>query len=383
MSAVPAATDSARRPRVVPVRRIAVLRALQLGDLLCVVPALRALRAAQPHAHITLIGLPWAAGFVQRFSKYLDDHLAFPGMPGMPEQPACVDALPAFIAAAREQRFDLALQLHGSGILTNPLLQQLGAACNAGFYMPSHDCPDQERFLPWIEEEHEVLRALRLMQFLGMEAQGEALEFPLFDTDYQALRNCCGVLPAPGTYACIHPGARLPSRRWPPQRFAQVADYLAAAGLQIVLTGSAQERPLANAVKHAMQATAIDLSGKTELGALAALIANARIVVCNDTGISHIAAALAAPSVVICCGADPQRWMPLNRRRHRMVYHDIGCRPCMHFSCPIAHPCATGLAVGTVLTQVQQVLAAHGASEFARCHPQQMPATGGNRRLGI
>ena len=333
-------------------RRIAVFRALQLGDMLCTVPALRALRRAAPHAEITLIGLPWAAGFVERFSMYLDRHLAFPGYPGMPESEPDAEALPGFFAAAREWRFDLALQLHGSGGLSNPLTLALGAARTAGFHAAGDPCPDAATYALWSEQEHEVLRYLRLLRQLGVPSCGQQLEFPLRPEDHAALARAAPGL-ASGSYVCIHPGARLPSRRWPPQRFAEVADGLADQGWTVVLTGSPDERELTQAVRGAMRSHAIDLTGATTLGSLAALLAGARLLVCNDTGVSHVAAAMATPSVVICSGADPGRWAPLDRDRHRVLHADVPCRPCGHYVCPIGHPCATGVAGAAVLASAE------------------------------
>jgi ADP-heptose:LPS heptosyltransferase len=326
--------------RAAPPRKIAIFRALQLGDMLCAVPALRALRAAAPHAHITLIGMPWATSFVKRFHRYIDDLLIFPGYPGFPEQPAHLHAMPNFLAEAQRRRFDLAIQMHGSGRLSNPLTVLLGAETNAGFYSEGEYCPDPQRFIAWQEDEHEVLRFVRLMRALGIAPQGEHLEFPLTDSDYRSLQHSHQSLPAPGTYVCIHPGARLPSRRWLPQRFAEVADCIAQAGWKIVLTGSPDEAPITRAVHEAMRLPALDLTGKTDLGGLAALLSQAKLVVSNDTGISHVAAAVGAPSVIVSCGSDARRWAPLDRTRHRMISIDLPCRPCMHLDCPIGHRCA-------------------------------------------
>jgi ADP-heptose:LPS heptosyltransferase len=151
----------------------------------------------------------------------------------------------------------------------------------------------------------------------------------------------------------------MPSRRWLPQRFAEVADRLADNGLQVILTGSADECDIVQAVMRSMRTPAIDLAGKTDLGALAALIAQARMVVCNDTGISHVAAAVATPSVIVCCGSDPVRWAPLDSERHAVVGAPVACRPCMHFSCPIGHHCAGNIAAQTVSTIAAHVLAAN------------------------
>jgi ADP-heptose:LPS heptosyltransferase len=335
--------------------RIAILRALQLGDMLCVVPALRALHAEYPAARISLIGLPWAREFAARFRRYLYDFLEFPGFPGLPERAVDAAAIPVFFRKAKSLGFDLLFQLHGSGELTNPLSVLMGARHTAGFYRAGQYCPDPERFVEWRDDEHEVLRYLRLMGRLGIAPRGSALEFPLHDADWREWTHL-GL--ERGRYAVVHAGAQLPSRRWPAERFAQVADALAAQGLQVVLTGTKAEAALTAGVAAAMRSPALDLAGLTTLGGLAALVARARLLVANDTGVSHIAAALKAPSVIVASGSDPGRWAPLERELHRVLWHPAECRPCGHYACPVGHPCALGISAEQVT---------HEALELAAC----------------
>lgn len=305
--------------------RVVIVRALPgLGDLLCIVPALRALRVALPGAEVCLLGLPWARGFAQRFGRYLDGFLEFPGYPGIPERSFEVRRLPAFLAKALGRRFDLAIQMHGSGQSSNAFTMLLGARYTAGFYLPGNYCPDERLFLPFDEREAEVRRYLRLMELLGFPSRGEELEFPLADADFEALE----AIPAArelraGQYVCIHPGAKDAARRWPPERFAMLADSLARQGLRVAITGTAGEHDLAEAVARSMSEKATNLAGCTGLGALGALLAGARLLVCNDTGVSHLAAALRTPSVVIFTGSDPERWAPLDRQRHRVARSDL------------------------------------------------------------
>jgi ADP-heptose:LPS heptosyltransferase len=329
-------------------RRIAVFRALQLGDMLCVVPALRALRRAAPGAVITLIGLAWAREFAARFRHYLDDFMAFPGFPGLPEQAADVASLPQFLIDARERRFDLAIQLHGSGALSNPIVALLGARRQAGFHVAGAWCPDPATCMAWGEPEHEVLRYLRLMQRLGCGDGDAALEFPFDDADRMAMRML-DPLPPGRRYVCLHAGARLPSRRWPAARFAQVGDGLAARGWQVLLTGGTQERAIAGEVLGNMAAPALDLTGRTTLGALALLVSRAGLLVSNDTAVSHLAAATGTPSVIVSSGGDPVRWAPLDHRRHRVLSAPAACRPCVFEICPIGHPCALDVSAAQVL----------------------------------
>ncbi len=304
-----------------PPQRVVVLRALKLGDLFCAVPAFRALRMAWPKAEIILLGLPWAQTFVERYRNYLDGFRVFPGFPGLPvpEREPDIAGIPAFLRDMQAERFDLAIQLHGSGPFVNPLVVLLGARRAAGFYLPGDYCPDAELFCPWPERGREVQRLLRLVEFLGLPTQGEHLEFPLRREDFRALEALPGTeqLQA-GDYVCLHPGASVAERRWPVEWFAAVGTALARRGLRLVLTGSEGEANLTAALARALEAPVLNLAGRTDLGSLAALLSRVRLLVCNDTGVSHIADALNVPSIVLSTGDNPERWGPADRRLHRV-----------------------------------------------------------------
>ncbi|HJU06212.1 MAG TPA: glycosyltransferase family 9 protein, partial [Nitrospiraceae bacterium] len=149
------------------------------------------------------------------------------------------------------------------------------------------------------------------------------LEFPLTEADQASLARIEQTQTLePGRYVCVHPGGRGRDRRWPPERFARIADAVAAKGLQIVITGTSEERALANAMLGSLQGPSVDLVGRTDLGTIGALLAGAKLLIANDTGVSHLAAALRVPSVIVTTGSDPVRWGPLDRRRHRVLMGD-------------------------------------------------------------
>ena len=336
---------------------IAVVRALQLGDMLCAVPALRALRHACPDARITLIGLPWARDFANRFCHYVDEFVEFPGYPGLPERACDREAITGFLKQMQERKFDVALQMHGHGRITNPLVQLMGASRSAGYFLPQEFCPDAERYLAWQAHEHEILRWLHLVEALGVPAVNAELEFPLLPADsaeFQAIVDQHALHATP--YICLHVGSQLASRRWPAERFARVGDHLCALGYRIVLTGTTVERALTSSVARAMQAPSVDLAGKTSLGALAELIRHAAGLVCNDTGVSHIAAAARTRSVVVSCGSDPARWAPLDSELHRVVFAQVQCRPCSYHDCPFDHACARAVSELEVASAMENLL---------------------------
>ncbi|MBS7564558.1 glycosyltransferase family 9 protein [Mucilaginibacter sp. Bleaf8] len=299
------------------IKKIAIFRALQLGDMLCIIPAMRALRYAYPSAHITLLGLPWGKSFTERFSSYFDDFIHFPGFPGLPEQPFNAKETVDFLAGI-QGKFDLLLQMQGNGTVINPIMELFGASYTGGFYTLGDFAGNQDYYMPYPNFGPEPERHLLLMEHLGITAHGNDLEFPLTEKDYADFEKL--QLPIePGKYVCIHPGSRGSWRQWPTAHFAALADYCAEQGYKVVITGTKEEAPIINEVMSHMKHPAIDTAGITTLGAVGVLIKNARALVSNCTGVSHMAAAFKTPSIVISMDGEPERWGPINKNIHYTI----------------------------------------------------------------
>lgn len=308
-----------RIPPEKDIGRIAIFRALNLGDFLCSVPALRALRSKYPHAEITWIGLPRMADLARRFGHLIDAFVSFPGAPGLPEQPFKLESFVDFLERENANPFDFLIQMHGKGSVTNPLVAMLGARRLAGFYEPGEYCPDAESFIPYPDHLSEVERHLVLMRHLGVPERGRGLELPISETEQRAALQLRTRLKFSGPYICVHPGARDPRRCWAPEKFAAVADKLADQGQLIVFTGTDGEKPLIEQVRSKMRSPSVSVVGQTGLGELAAIIGQANLLVSNDTGVSHVAAATGTPSVIVFLASDPNRWAPLDKDLHHSV----------------------------------------------------------------
>jgi len=266
-----------------------VLRALGLGDFLTGLPALRALAAAFPHHHRVLAAPAPLAGLA--------------ALSGAVDRLVPVDTLtplPAELGGA-----DVAVNLHGRGPQSTALLDETRPRRLIAFDVGGGPA--------WRDDEHEVARWCRLLADSGIPADPGRLELapPGREPPAEA-----------GGATVVHPGAASPSRRWPAERFAEVAAREAAAGRPVVVTGGPGEVALAGAVAEAagLPGTAV-LAGRTDLLDLAATVAAAARVVCGDTGIAHLATALGTPSVVLFGPTPPHRWgPPPDRPIHRVLW---------------------------------------------------------------
>ena len=285
--------------RLVPdVRRIAVLRANALGDYIFALPALESLHAAYPAAELVLLGAPWHAAALTGRPGPVDRVLVAPARRGIrdaePDDPAPAADLDGFLDRARAERFDLALQLHGGGRNSNPIVAGLGARVTAG--LRAEDAPPLDRTVPYVYFQPEVFRYLEVVGLVGAEPVTYRSRFAIGDADRAEADRVAPRGPAPR--AVVHPGARDPRRRWPADRFAVVCRALASEGMDVVVTGTASERDVIEAVCASADHPAVrPLPGRLSVGGLAAFLAAASLVVSNDTGPLHLAAAVGTPAV--------------------------------------------------------------------------------------
>jgi ADP-heptose:LPS heptosyltransferase len=355
----PAASGPLTRLREPP-RKVALLRASRIGDFLCATPAMRALRVALPEAEITMITLPVLRDLVER-SPHLDRFVAFPGFPGIAEQFFDARAATAFFAAMQAERFDLTVQMQGSGVYANPFALLLGARATAGFIRPGDSPGLLDAALPVPTHGSEIQSVLALVSFLGAAPRGEATEFPLWPGDHAEAE---ALLPgARQPLIGLHAGARDRARRWPPDRFAAVGAALHAFhGGTVVLVGDEQTAPASAWIARRLRDDGIpcrDLTGRTTLPTLGAVIARLALLVTTDSGPAHIAYALGAPSVTIFGGANPGAYGPPPGGPHLLALHHVPCRPRDTQTCPTCahdYACLDGVTVVRVLALAEEAL---------------------------
>jgi ADP-heptose:LPS heptosyltransferase len=298
------------------VRRIAVLRGSGLGDLVQALPAVEALRATYPQASVTLLGAPAGVALLQGRPSPFTALEVLPVRPGLraggPEDPA---ATAAFLGRLRESRLDLAVQLHGGGRNANPFLLELGARHTVG--SRTEDAALLERWRPFVYYQHEVVRGLEVVALAGAAPVQLEPRLPLTPAEQsrRAARR-----PARPTVV-LHPGATDPRRRWPPAAFAVVASALVADGVRVVVVGDATDRSAAAEIL----ARAVDpggllssRAGELTLAELVPLLLDADVVLANDSGPRHVAAALGLPTVGVFWVGNVVNAGPLGRSRHRV-----------------------------------------------------------------
>lgn len=320
-------------------RRLLVVRTDNLGDVVMLGPALRALRRAAPLARIDLLAAPAGAAVAPLLPEVdgVIEHspswqLAGRVAPDPAEDRRLVervrdvgyDAALVFTSFAQSP-WPAAFVLHLAGVPVRAgMSSEFGGALLTHWAMPPQDGL------------HQVDRSLHLLARLGVPDDGTGLSLRV--PEQARARAVAAGAVADGDYAVVLPGASCSARRWAPERFGEVARRLLAEGLQVVVAGSGREAPMVQRVV-AGATGAVGAAGVLDVPALAAAVEGASLVVCNNSGGMHLADALGTPLVALFAGTEEEGQFAPRTTRAMVLRRPTWCAPCRAFTCPFAHEC--------------------------------------------
>lgn len=342
-----------------------------VGDAVMTVPALRELRRVLPRARLTLATRPWAEGIFAGVD-FIDDFL----VAGNDSSKST-----AVFREAREwraRRFDLALLFPNS--FAPALIAALARVPIRAGYATQGRAPlltHRVAVPDWRGQRHEVFYYLHLVAELERRLYGSTTvetrepETGLCVTDArlhaaQGLLRESGARPGRPLVAICPGSTNSRAKRWPSERFAAVADLLSErVGAEIVLVGAAEESDISAEVARHMRARPVVLTGRTDLAQTTAVLKAADLLVTNDTGPAHVAAAVGCPVVVIFGPTNPVTTRPFSTTAE-VVRHPPDCAPCMLRDCPIDHRCMTAISPEDVFERAADALKLGQKVEVAR-----------------
>ena len=338
--------------------RILVIRLDRLGDVVLSTPVLSVLRRHFPHAFIAMLVRPPCLDVVDGHPA-VNEVLVY-------EKEGAHRSLPATVRFARRLRryaFDAALMLHPSN-RSHWIPWLAGIPVRIGYdrkcgWLLTHRRPHRKQ----AGRRHEALYTLELLEPFGIsdaEATPHVPVRPAAARQVAARLEAASIRPEERLVA-VHPSASCVSKRWMPERFAQVADRLVTErGVRICLiAGRGGDAVHAGRVAQAMRQPALNLAGRLSVRELAALLARCRLLISNDSGPVHVAAAVGTPVVDIFgrnqAGLSPARWGPLGEG-HVMLHKEVGCVTCLAHNCDINFLCLTSLTVDDVYQAAVSIL---------------------------
>ncbi|WP_134090481.1 glycosyltransferase family 9 protein [Olivibacter sp. XZL3] len=352
------------------VKKIAILRANALGDLLVVLPAVNALRRTYVDAEIVLLGSPWHATFLANKRTDIDRVIVIPIYKYIREENQQAEdkqEIESFFQRMQDERFDIAIHFQGRGVAANPFIKRLKARITVG-----HTCEEAvplDYSIPYVHYQHEVLRYLELVEQIGAVRSTLDPVVDLFPAELKEADRILQSLAIDRPYVVLHPGAKDLRRRWLPDKFAQLADELAKEGHTVLFTGDDEDESYIQQLMSNMRSSAAYACRQMPLTTLAALLAKSQLVISNDTGPLHLARAVGAKTLGLYWAPNFIKWGPLNMRKHRHVTSwDMQCPRCgmvpntpypfepKHPDCEHLFSFVRGLEVREVLIEAKRLL---------------------------
>ncbi|HVX85087.1 MAG TPA: lipopolysaccharide heptosyltransferase II [Phycisphaerae bacterium] len=347
--------------------RILIIKPSSLGDVVTALPLVGDLRRARPGVEIDWFLHPGLRGVVEGHE----------GVSGIVEfdrkklgawwwRPTAFAGLVGLIRKLRRRRYDVVID--AQGLLRSAIFTRLtGAPVRVGFADAREGAPVAYTHKVWLPEGGKKMLAVERMRALG-KPLGTDVGVPAeFGVPVAALTGEAAQVAALGGYVVMIPGARWDTKRWPVERFAEVARRLVGQGEGLVLMGSAGEKGLCDQIEEAVGAGSrvVNLAGETGVREMVAVIARARLVIGNDSGPLHVATALGVRVVGLYGPTDPAFVGPYGQMEN-VIRHEVPCFPCRNKTCG-HHSCMQGVTVELVWEKARGMLpAGTGGGEKGR-----------------
>jgi len=337
-------------------KRILIVRTDRIGDVLLSTPVIKALRENYPHAYIAMMISPYAKDIVEG-NPYLDDIIIYDKDGKHKSWRRSIK----FSQRLKKKRFDLAVILHPTNrvhLVTffAAIPRRIGYDRKLGFLLT-----DRIKHTKQWGEKHELEYNLDLLRYLGVELRDKAIFMPIKPESEKWVDELFKEERIKDTdkLLAIHPGASCPSKIWPNERFADVADRLMGKyGFKCLVVAGPKDLGLANNVIKHMQHPAISLAGKTSVSQLASILKKCQLFISNDSGPVHIASAMGTPVISIFGrsqkGLSPKRWGPVGKK-DKILHKQVGCIECLAHNCVKDFACLKAITVDDVLKAADSI----------------------------
>ena len=319
------------------IKSILITRFQRMGDMILFIPTLRELRRLFPRARIDLLCLEPLGIETIKHCPYIDGIIICWEWKGFIKK--WLGRL-----KARMERYDLFITS-----CAEPTLARFGVYIGAKYIVGFKEkirfgasYKEAEPYLLDIALDydptlHEVEQNLKIVKALGSHDVDSSLEYYISEEDTLFIRNILNkqIPNRDGPLICVHPGSNQPQKRWIPERFAEVCSLLINKfRANIAFVGSLDEKDLTNRIIQLLEKQSINLVGIITLGQLAALLSNSDLLIGNDSGPMHMAAAVGTQIVALYGGGEYTNWRPWTKDKQSIVImHKVPCSPCMKFDC--------------------------------------------------
>lgn len=351
------------RRRPLDAAHVCIYRIGNIGDTACAIPAMYAIRRAYPRAHLTLVTSPGKAGAVgarELFEdvSWLDEIVVYHS-----EDIATARGRLDLIRKLRAQNFDVWIELPVVAASLFTLFRNMLAARSAGArwgfgwrYEPRFAARAQSEFAVFPDEVKRLLEIVRAGGFAAFDG-----DFPL-ELNESNRRTVTELLDNAGlasaeVLVAFAPGAKLEPNRWPADRFIEVGQSLAARGCSIVVLGGVSDAPMCERIADAIGLNAASLAGKTTVRGSCEVLERCATLICNDSGVQHLASAVGTPCVSLFTRREfPGMWWPRGPQ-HQVLLKNVECHTCFLDACPFDNKCIKAIGVDEVIAAAQRVVA--------------------------